>query len=613
MWCPHVFEYDPCVYVIYVYRYQQANHGTSLHTCISILRSYYEKLLPPSDHGQLAVVFELRQPVCLVVQRDIVFQFLEQVCGEEWCSETDRYLWSSEGRLSKWRVAFANECVFRKTDLGSVRKKWSQSHYNHRDHVTQPDFHDFIVPHDYNVELMGPSGKVKASFKWDVTRLCSVTLPQQSSYKNLERFFNGHDHDENQVVAEKSEASREVSLTEFEKAGTLRAGPRHQLVRLASALQQRDLAFEREEIVSLVSAALWQAGPGGEAHRHQMVVHNPSDVQLGDDDVWFRQNAELLRKPDFVVELCEKLGSVLDGCSENWSCQNILLNVIHIARTVAEHSRAESASSSLQGRAALERVLRRCREIAYKWALQLEERSNRCGKDAEMQKLRKRTADVAVMGTLTFLSRERSLLRDAEDVAKWMFFRAKFNDNVSPAEVLEPSWRRQHLLHAYVVAEDVAEDVADFLSVSTAGMDGHHGLTRFLSLYWSAAEGGSVQGSWQRYVHAPHWYHAKFSRTAAGAGTSCVIQVNVVSGVFLVDGAPCKSLPREITSHEIYRRLFGTSIFAVQPSGTGGYRTSMPIGGFVYEFHACPNHEQFASGAPIIVKVRLEVQCTSGI
>lgn len=569
-------------------------------------RSYYEKLLPPSFDAQRAVVFELRQPTSLVIQRESIFVFLALVCEEKWSEPAEgRYLWSGENRLNPWRTVSPGTLC--EAELGSTRKKWSCSHYGKQDHVTSHA--DFIVNHDFRTELMGSLGTVKQKFEWNVDRLCSVKVPKRSRYEPLEKWFNGYDHTENDVIAKKSEASEELSLTEFEKAGTLRAGVRLQLVRLVSSLHQKDLALEREEIVSLISAALWQAGPPGEVKKERddcsgkphLVLH-PDDVRLGGEDDWFRQNAECLRMAEFINDICEKLVDVLDGCSRNWSCQNVLLNVIHIARFLLEHAKEGGGSSVVI------KVLRRCRKIAQAWLSQLVQLSNDCGDDAEMQKLRARIVDVAVMGSLTFADIE-GLLAGAEDAAMWIFFRATFNDNVSPAEILEDSWRRQHLLHAYVVAEDVASRVASILEKDTSRFQsllfqGVGGLSRFLQLYWSAAEQGRISGRWKQYECASHWYHVQFE----GSGSKCTIQVNVVAGVFLVDGTPCKSLPREITSHDVYRRLFGTSVFAVQPSGTGGYRTSMPIVGFVYEFHSCPD-KNFGDGAPIIIKEHSSGEC----
>ncbi|VEU35419.1 unnamed protein product [Pseudo-nitzschia multistriata] len=220
--------------------------------------SFYEQLLPPDEIHQLAVVFELKQPYLLVAQRRAILFMSEEICCDKWYDVTDRYLWSEESRLFEWSD-IAN-LPFEICELGSTRKKFSQSHYNCKDHVTSQV--SFIVTHDFKTELMGSGGLAKDDFQWNIKpNLFSVELDAKSPYKNLEKFFNIFSHCENEIIALKSEASEDLSLIEFEKAGTLRPGARHQLIRLSSSLAQGDIALKRAEIVSLISSTIWQAGP----------------------------------------------------------------------------------------------------------------------------------------------------------------------------------------------------------------------------------------------------------------------------------------------------------------------------------------------------------------
>ncbi|CAD7923999.1 unnamed protein product [Amoebophrya sp. A120] len=65
----------------------------------------------------------------------------------------------------------------------------------------------------------------------------------------------------------------------------------------------------------------------------------------------------------------------------------------------------------------------------------------------------------------------------------------------------------------------------------------------------------------------------------------CHLQVNILSGEFLVNGKPCQRLPRSIYDHPIYERLFGTAMFAVQPTKDGlGYKTTVPVNGANFYF-----------------------------
>lgn len=87
-------------------------------------------------------------------------------------------------------------------------------------------------------------------------------------------------------------------------------------------------------------------------------------------------------------------------------------------------------------------------------------------------------------------------------------------------------------------------------------------MDKFLKLYWSAASTCSVTRDWKQY-QARSWYHLDYVDDKRG----CKLQINVIDGTFLVDGLPCKNLPRSILSHDVFQRLFGQSTFMVQPCG----------------------------------------------
>ena len=89
----------------------------------------------------------------------------------------------------------------------------------------------------------------------------TVRFAEESEFKSLEGFLNGWTHNENEPIARKNDCHVKVRIQEFEALGVLRAGPRLQLVRLATALRKHELALAKEEVVCFLQAALWQAGP----------------------------------------------------------------------------------------------------------------------------------------------------------------------------------------------------------------------------------------------------------------------------------------------------------------------------------------------------------------
>ena len=544
---------------------------------------FYERLLPPCKINQLAVVFELKQPTLLTGQRNAILILSEQLCVKKWCGETERYLWESETRLTGWIEPGSVPTERKISLLGSRRKKLSSSHYGRSSkHVT--DHSTFVVANDYETVLMGNTGMAVEDFNWHIKpNLVSIMLPPTSPFKNLEEFFNSFSHCENKIIAYKSMASENISLNEFEKVGTLRAGPSLQLIRLCSCFQQRDIALDREEIVLLISSVIWQAGPPCSADSILLKL-GPQNQDIDCDLNWCRKSTESLKDPAFVKDICNCLHAAIDGCSSSWAKQNILINVIHVAMFVFEHALKMGSCPTIAAG-----VVKKCRKISARWIPELEEAVNESNKDSVKQELKVRIVDVACAGSLTF-NNSYYLLDTPEEVGLWLYFRAKFNDNFSPTELKVPSYRRSRLLHAYHTAEIVSPRLHKLL------LDKKEGLDKFLHLYWSAASKCNFTRDWNQY-DAQNWFHLDYD----DINGACKLQLNILDGTFLVDGLPSANLPRSISSHEVFTRLFGKSTFMVQRCGKSGFRTTLKVNGCFYEFYPSPNETLFKN-SPIIIQ-----------
>ena len=545
----------------------------------------YEKMLPPKANQQRAVVFELKQPKLLAGQRNAILVLNEELCCKKWYSKTDRYLWLAESRLYEWKTNV--DIPLQVCELGSKRKKFSSSHYNNSYHVTKRD--SFVVEHDYLTELMGGSGIAKKNLDWNIKpALFSVELKADSRYKNLEGFFNSFSHSENDIIAAKSKASEEISLIEFEKVGTLRAGAKHQLIRLSSSLVQKDVPLEREEIVSLVQSIIWQAGPPCSLNEIfsglGVIYHIPTS--------WYRQQSEILKASTFVEDVCDQLLLTIDECASNWANQNILLNVIHIAIYVFEHVLLDNNTApSEKVIAKIVDVITKCRNIAKQWIDELTVAFDSAIDDTDKQTLRARIAYVSAIGAFTYRDSD-DLLSTGDDIGLWIFFRVLFNANFAPAQIRQGSDCRSHFFHAFAVAEAIELRLHGLLYRDKSGLD------KFLELYWdtSFASNCDTAQNWKQY-ESRHWFHLDYN----DGNVEYKLQIDIIAGTLLVNGSPPKNLPRSVTSHKIFSRLFEKSTFMVKPTlGNFGYRTSSKVDGFFYEFY--PLREDRFDEAPLIIK-----------
>ena len=63
------------------------------------------------------------------------------------------------------------------------------------------------------------------------------------------------------------------------------------------------------------------------------------------------------------------------------------------------------------------------------------------------------------------------------------------------------------------------------------------------------------------------------------------LQMNIITGSFLIDGHPLGRLPLNIVYHKDFQRIFGSVIFEVQPDCPNTYKTRYPYRSSHYSFH----------------------------
>jgi len=113
-------------------------------------------------------------------------------------------------------------------------------------------------------------------------------------------------------------------------------------------------------------------------------------------------------------------------------------------------------------------------------------------------------------------------------------------------------------------------------------------LSMFVAAHWADGGRGQMRG-WAAYPPpAERWYHTKMDGLPGVPST--VLQMDVLRGAFLVDGAPVGRLPAGITGHRDYRRVFGGAVVEVQPASgcPGMYVSAQPRGGSHFSFALAP-------------------------
>ncbi|CAF4711072.1 unnamed protein product, partial [Rotaria sp. Silwood2] len=100
----------------------------------------------------------------------------------------------------------------------------------------------------------------------------------------------------------------------------------------------------------------------------------------------------------------------------------------------------------------------------------------------------------------------------------------------------------------------VQPTVAELLQKSSC-----QALNDFAAIYWAPLRSKStMNGKWKKRRHDPSdgWYDCRYE--------SRYISIDCIQGIFLVDGMSIGFLPENITTNELFIRVFRNHIFEVQ-------------------------------------------------
>ncbi|KAG5190982.1 hypothetical protein JKP88DRAFT_275030 [Tribonema minus] len=544
----------------------------------------FEEPLPTRREEQFAVVFELRAPDDLAALRDACHAFNVTIAGRAPARNPHgtAHRWRDHAPLREWW------CYAPSTDVGLI----STSHGCHRSHQVQhTDDSQFRVPSGYSVGL-GCSGGLlpyDSAPAASVAAMCTM-LARQPPYASLQWAIGSHTHTENDALAAQCACPQDLDLGEFRAFCTLRAGTLLQLRNVLRAVEARSLSLETSGVHALIAQTLWQAGPhaaaGGGGGGAASVWHRAAHADL----------ADAAEGPAFCGALVHYLGRLLDDVQANWTAHGTLLVVIELAARALEL--CGDADADAQGAAAA--LLLRCRGVATDWCARIEHAlraSLSDGASARAQGLRLQLVTVAAYAALTFGAGVRAercapllVPGDAPQLAAaWLRCRARLHDNV----LLDSSAAAAHTGADTVAllrrAAATAAELEPMLHAAAAA-GGGAGISAFVRAHWGDAGNNDIAGPWTRCGGAAdRWYEARFAARGA-AHASRMLHVALLSGAFLVDGAPVGRLPAAITSSGVYARTFGGAVLPVQPAGRAGvFVTTAPgnaAGAVMFTFEA---------------------------
>lgn len=492
----------------------------------------YEKPLPEDRHEQRSVVFELLIPSAIACLRDMLFTFAVRIVSpvEKSRSDThgqwhkDSQLHSHGRRLLEWKIS-----------LGSTTKHFVVSHYSEL-HPSRPN-EDFIVNNGYNLLYIEGNRTIDlrnsgSCFKY----WCTLKVESGSQYASMQWAIDGNDQTPNQVLARQSECHRSLSTSEFVEFGSLRCYNTLQTRNLIKAVVLGTLSLKNESVFNLVCQTLWECSP-----------RNENGVRVAHEDY---SNAI------FLQECLSIMDNLQEKHKDNWQDHYIVLTVINFAVNAAEKSDNQTILDTAAS------LILKCRDLTKTWSEDIQNiLSKMTNADiTEKNKLTLKLVEVNMCRAFSFGARKRlgtRTLGTSEHIENWLqaivlvYYHLAFINNNASNQVV--------LLMRRVI--ELGVDIEEYLKTSPSL---HRGLNMFLRSHYGGADdlNFSTDTEWTFYKTALQVCYLKVNKMKRTDET-VTLQLDIVTGNFLVNGCTMSRLPTAMENHTDYRRVFPTMSFEV--------------------------------------------------
>jgi hypothetical protein len=482
--------------------------------------------LPRNGNAAKTVVFELCCPPVIGRWRDATYLLLHDICTPE----------------EDWKGG-GGQCQTKLADYEPLHGYATRSGLSHRIGLASTTLSPLSMGSMVNFPTSIAHVLVEHEFKWkpyestsrrwavgpfnktSLKQSCTFTFADgEQLYKPLEAFLDWTGHSNNEVIAGQSKCPAELSLEEFVAFGLLRSGGKIQWLNILRELRTRNLTFHREQVHILLMQAAWQIG----------VVSDAGDPQ------WHQE----LDDPEFGSRLLEVLDELLRDVSANWAELTSVKTIILLASRLL----AADIHEDLVGPAVS--LLRQARSIVHSWLEDFKEKLHDCDEE-HFKGYQEKICEIAATCRATYDIDRRYLhlvLQDDDDIAVYVECGIILHDNISTIaedssqalkRVLDRDRRLAHMLEPLVREQIVASKT---------------GIDQAVHAIWSSYREGS---DWEA-LDSPN---ERWVTCCTGQGDQTEepqdVHLDLLSGELLINGKPLGRLPKSITGHHSYLRLFG--------------------------------------------------------
>jgi len=490
--------------------------------------SIHEWPLPGDESEAHNVVFELQAPPIFCTWRDITYGLLHDICTPKDSRPSAVTTYEQLDTYSPLSLHSRRNGA-RRIGMASGTKSFEASHYRFTtprvssDAVCRPNGLKFRL-HDSLHDLWAAD-----AISCNVSLHSTFRLPTDSPYRSLQFSVNGTTHTPNFVLANQSECAQKLQINEFIAFGTLRAGGRLQWLNIVREIAAKSLSLERWEVQVLIMQSIWQVGP----------LKKDQDSTLLLD--WHEESGN--------ARFCQSILGVLDGLHQSIEANWMQMKAVHTAALIA--CRLLAFSKEAQIRKEVFALIRRIRKTIHHWMRDLSKKL-RNSDQGFISDLQAHLCEAAASCRATY-DVEGADIEEAfcvpEDVAVFIECAITLCDNNKPeTQSLSSRSDIKHLLDRdRRLSRSLAPRLAARISRDPSI------LQTSLQTIWTSCP-ADIRFE-QMTAPNDNWF-ASVPRTPNSSEPH--VHLNILTGQLLVNGRPISRLPREISEHPMFQRLFGS-------------------------------------------------------
>lgn len=504
--------------------------------------------------------------------RDVQYEVIKLLSPAKTKNSAISAIWSEEPHLSSYkkginqRIYLGKFVYYFKLLNNSLHQTISQNlcfYSGKLDEATKLESTDIQITLETSIESLVLENNKKCKYfvkltKQDtqIDKMVRLHVEKSSSYENLDWMLSPHS--QNEVLAKLSQCPPNLTLREFKNFGALTADNccLH-LYNLYAMIMTEGLAFEEKSVLATVMQILWEKKES-DAHRN-------------------------ITEPEFATKMCDAIEQFIEEHKIGWNKPKKLMVAVVVITLIFELNDDKAVCDKIV------KILQNICKIASTWIAEIQNVIQSTQNYLEIAKLRTYLVEVCIVGAFTFnvhfLHRffneifKGSQENDKIAAQQWLKFIVTLNTNVLFVDAIETGSDLQMLLNMVQrIGVGIEGKIVEML---TADENSLNVLFQFIRDEWD-------QPMDRAFLRQQDVKQILLVHMSKENRIRYYVQIDVITGEFLIDHLRNSKLPTNITDHETFKHVFdsnyGTNIFQVQHEGAEVFCTTNEFNGCKYRF-----------------------------